>query len=436
MRVAALVLGVLAGLVASLILALGGLDGTSDLGITAERQVQAIHFGLFIVGNLGFFGAALALAAPLAGGVVLVVAALAWAAAALLMRHGADMVLIVPPALLLVAAAVAIVAHFRSPTPARAETADEDDEEDEDSDVEILSPERTERTGLRPSEMMDGEEEVGVPAFASDSSARPGPQARENDWNPRKRPPPPPRAKPAFRPIEEEYEDDEPSGFSRFAMGMTGFLSFGLYAALAGAAILIFWNARNADDQPSAVVAEAPVVSSSEPSSSEPPRLASTEETLTPILTGEPIRDIATNPTAPSTSPSELVAEATTSSEPATFGAVSTGEDGAIPTLSDDFNNAEASLPPVSANPPSIAEEPSSEQPTALGFEASSAPSSEPSAEPATPTSTATTQPTTVPAGMSWPRAVPPTIAAQRMAPGTGPTTVPTQPANFNNTGL
>ncbi len=428
MRVAALVLGVLAGLVASLILALGGLDATADLGVTAERQVQAIHFGLFIVGNLGFFGAALALAAPLAGGIVLIVGALAWAGAALLMRHGPDMVLIVPPALLLLAAAVAIVAHFRSPAPALGETADEDD--DEDSDVEILSPERAERTGLRPSEMMDGDDEVGVPAFASDTAARPGPQPRENEWNPRKRPPPPPRAKPAFRPIEEEYEEDEPSGFSRFAMGMTGFLSFGLYAALAGAAILIFWNARNADDQPSAAVAEASVISSSEPSS-EPPRLPSTEETLTPILTGEPIRDIATNPTAPSTSPSELVAETATSSEPASFGAVSTGDDGSVPTLSDDFENAEASLPPVSANPPSIADEPSSE-PSTL---ASSAASSEPSAEPA-PTSTATTTPSTVPPGMAFPRSVPPTIAAQRMAPGKGPTTVPTQPANFNNTGL
>ena len=57
MRVAALAFGILAGLVASLILALGGLDVAADLGATDARQAQAIRFGLFVIGNLGFFGA-------------------------------------------------------------------------------------------------------------------------------------------------------------------------------------------------------------------------------------------------------------------------------------------------------------------------------------------------------------------------------------------
>lgn len=437
MRVAALALGVLAGLVASLILALGGLDVTADLGIAADaRQAQAIRFGLFLLANLGFFGAALALASPLAGGIFLILGAVAWAGAALLMRHGADLVLITPPALLLLASAFAIIAHFRR--------RPEPEELEDEPEVEILSPERPERSdrveraaeraGLRPSEMMDPEDEVGVPAFAADPQARPGPQPRESDWNPRKRQPPPPRAKPSFRPIEEEY-DEEPSGFSRFAMGLSGFLSFGLYAALAGAAVLIFWNARNAGEQPAAVVAEVPSISSSAPSSEEP-RLASTEETLTPILTGEPIRDVMADPTAPSASPSELVAETATSSEPGTFGAVSM-PDGpvGIPTLSDDFENAEATLPSVSADPPSIEPETSSEEPVPLGFEP---PSNEPSVEPSVEPATTAVVPTVVPEGQSWPRAVPRAIAAQRLAPGTGPTTVVVaQPTTTNNnTGL
>ena len=51
MRVAALAFGILAGLVASLILALGGLDVAADLGATDDRQSQAIRFGLFVIGS-------------------------------------------------------------------------------------------------------------------------------------------------------------------------------------------------------------------------------------------------------------------------------------------------------------------------------------------------------------------------------------------------
>ena len=82
MRVAALAFGILAGLVASLILALGGLDVTAELGAAVDRQSQAIRFGLFVIGNLGIFGAALVLAAPLAGAVFLVLGAIAWVGAA------------------------------------------------------------------------------------------------------------------------------------------------------------------------------------------------------------------------------------------------------------------------------------------------------------------------------------------------------------------
>ena len=426
MRVAALALGVLAGLVASLILALGGLDVAAAVGANADRQAAAIRFGLFLIGNLGIFGAALALAAPLAGAIFLILGAVAWLVAAFVLRQTVDLVLITPPALLLLATVFAIVAHIRRP---RREAEFEDD-----PDVEILGPERSERAAPRPSAMMDDEEEdeeVGVPAFAADSRSGAAPQAaREDEWNPRKRQPPPPRARPAFRPIEEEY-DVEPSGFSRFAMGVSGFLSFGLYAALAGAAVLIFWNARNAGEQPAAVVAEAPVASiSAEPSSSEEPRLASSDETLTPILGGEPIRDVMSTPTAPSTSPSELVAETATSSEP-TFITMPTDEV-TVPTLSDDFVS-EDGLPSLegtspsepSLEIPSLPSEPSSEEPTPVELEPQ-------------PTAASNVAPTVVPEGMAWPRLVPMPIAAQRTAPGTGPTTVRVDPppSNNNSTGL
>ena len=423
MRVAALAFGVLAGLVASLILALGGLDVAADLGATADRQAQAIRFGLFVIGNLGVFGAALVLAVPLAGAVFLLLGAVAWVGAALLMHHTTDLVLIVPPALLLIAAAFGIVAHFRRPRPADLD----------EPDVEIIAPRsaRAQRTDL------DDDEEVGIPAFAAaDAKPEPGVHSAFDDdrlrpqdaeWNPRRRPPPPPRAKPAFRPLEDEY-DDEPSGFSRFALGLSGVLSFGLYAALAGAAVLIVWTLRSQPEPPAVTVADVPSASSRvevAPSSSEELRLSSQEPTLEPILTGEPIRQIETSATAPSTSPSELVAEAPPAAEQNGFGSISM-PDGpvAVPALSDDFRSEDEAtpLPEISSEPPTLPSgesfDPPSSEPAPIELEA-------PQPEP------------TVPAeGQPWPHAVPFALAAQRLAPGTGPTTVATQPANANNTGL
>ena len=51
MRIAALAFGVLAGLVASFILALGGLDA-AELRHLDGRQMQLVTFGLFVVANL------------------------------------------------------------------------------------------------------------------------------------------------------------------------------------------------------------------------------------------------------------------------------------------------------------------------------------------------------------------------------------------------
>ena len=436
MRVAALAFGVLAGLVASLILALGGLDVAADPSSAADRQSQAIRFGLLVIGNLGIFGAALTLAAPLAGGAVLLLGAIAWVGAALLMHHSTDLVLVTPPALLLIAAALAFVAHFRRPHPDESEDADEDDQ--------IVAPARGERSPRPSATIGPDDEEVGIPAFAA-AQARPAPPARsapdgdhlrsrDEDWDPRRRQPPPPRARPAFRPIEEDDDDeaDEASGFSRFAMGISGMLSFGLYAALATALVLVVWNfGRTTSDDPAVAVADATAsteheadTAASAPPATEPPPILSQEPTLEPILTGEPIRQTEATPTAPSASPSELVAAAAPSQEPNTFGAAGLSDGTAtLPMLSDDFAaEEEVPLPTIPSGSPDLAAEATAASPADID----PLPAAEPRPEPTTPAP-----------GQVWPHPVPAAIAAQRLAPGTGPTAVSiSRPANSDNTGL
>jgi hypothetical protein len=430
LRVAALAFGVLAGLVASLILALGGLDVGAELAAAGDRQSQAIRFGLLLIGNLGVFGATLVLASPLAGAIVLVVGALAWVGAALFTHHSTDFVLITPPALLLISAILAGIAHFRRPA-----------KDDEDADVEIIAPARANSEQRRPSDMMDEgeEEEMGLPAFAAEAQPAPsqdyeddslGPQG--DNWNPRRRPAPPPRTKPAFRPIEEEY-DDEPSGFARFALGLSSVLSFGLYAALAGAAVLVMWNLRDSGSQPpSAVVAEAPA--SSAPSSSEvralpslpaAPTLSSeppAAPALAPTLTAE--AEASRETTLPSLSPSSPEATspplAVSAPQPEGFGEVTLGPDG-LPTLSDNFDGAPSDV--SSLEPPAPATEPSVEPPVT---------STEPAVAATEPPQTAS-----VPApGQPFPRLGSVQMAALRQSASPGVTTVarPSPPAN--NTGL
>ena len=114
MRIAALAFGVVAGLVASLILALGGLDAVALAG--DARQLSLIRFGLFIIANFGVLGAGVVLASPLAGTILFILGAIAWFAAALVLRHGPDYVMLVPPALLLVSTIFAVIAHLRRPS--------------------------------------------------------------------------------------------------------------------------------------------------------------------------------------------------------------------------------------------------------------------------------------------------------------------------------
>ena len=80
---------------------------------------------------------------------------------------------------------------------------------------------------------------------------------RNDNWEPVRRRVEPPRTKSVFRSPEEEYDDEE-GGFARGARIISSILSFGLYAALAGAAVLIFWNLRVGEtNHPSATKIEA-----------------------------------------------------------------------------------------------------------------------------------------------------------------------------------
>lgn len=241
MRIAALAFGVVAGLIASLILALGGLDVTAA-ATAPDRQIQITRFALFILANIGVFGAGLVVASPLGGAILFVVGAVCWVIAALLLHHGIDLVLVVPPLLLLMATGFSAAAFFSRasgfnlPPITLGRKREAPDAEDFDD--------------LPPTPVGAGfyASSIGEPAGHEDEPRIDGLDGRDRppvDWTPGKRRAPPPRQKPMFRPPEDdEYEE---SGFSRLARGVSSVLSFGLYAAVGAALLLVFWNARSAD---------------------------------------------------------------------------------------------------------------------------------------------------------------------------------------------
>ncbi|MBI4920349.1 MAG: hypothetical protein HY834_01245 [Devosia nanyangense] len=315
MRSAALAFGVLAGFVASLILALGGLDAGVALQGSGDRQVSLLRFGLFVIANFGVFGAGLVLAAPLAGAILLMLGAVGWVGAALLLRHGPDLVLSTPPALLVIAAIIAVVARLRTP---RATALPDDDQ-----DVIEAEPDAAPRREAP--EPSDFDSMPAVPVTAGFFNAGGAPRAEPSrppdpglrgldqrdqirgpladNWDPRKKKKPPPRQEPMFRPPEgadDEDDGEEEPFFARFGRGATSLLSFGLYAALAGAALLVFWNLRTGEaGHPAVGKAELAVSSSAAPSS---------EPVLAPVLSS------SAEPAVPSAPPSssEPAAEAQT----------------------------------------------------------------------------------------------------------------------------
>jgi hypothetical protein len=458
LRIAALAFGILAGLVASFILALGGLDA-AELGHLDGRQMQLVDFGLFVVANLGVLGAGLVLAAPLAGLVLFVLGAVGWVAAAVVLRHGPDYVMLTPPAILTVAIVLAAVALFRRRSHDR-DVLDDDDDGDERTARE-RAPKRRAALAAVPRRLADEVEEpvddaedrgsvsVGASFFGDSGTAMPlrgampsladeellrglGRSDRQpidqRDWQPVRRRVEPPRQKPMFRPPEDEYDDEE-SGFSQFARVASSILSFGLYAALAASALLIVFNLQQG-------ASERPTATRIETSSAAPAGPA-------PVL-------------APTPAPSEAVAESPAGSASLPPIALAS-EQPAAPVLAGPSGlavPAAGAAAPVIASAPSIpadlrASQPPQQQrqqPFAFpGVVIADGPSLDSAAEPppASDQSSAADVPAadapTAPGATPVPFPMPAAIAAQR-AGGVGPVATPggqrTQPATRTDTGL
>lgn len=305
LRIAALAFGVLAGLVASLILALGGLDVSAGQIAAGDRQAALVRFGLFLIGNLGVFAAALALTAPLAGTILAVLAALAWVIASLLLGHGPDFVLITPPALLLLCAGFGVLAHVQAPRPQSAALfpldLDEAETDSSDSDAEreaalSAAPDAL-AFDVEPDIVRPRSRPVDIEAeFTTLSSS--GPAPADGDWKPGRKRPVPPRATPAFRSPDDEDDDQEEGAVSRLARGAGSLLTFALYGTLAAAAVLVFWSLRSGDSsQPAVAVIDS--ASSSTPVATAP---ASSEPRLVPILPSSSAPPPASVALAPSSS--------------------------------------------------------------------------------------------------------------------------------------
>jgi hypothetical protein len=377
--------------------------------VSGDRQIQLISFALFVVANLGIFGAALVLAAPLAGGIFLIVSAVAWATAAAILKSSLYVIL-TPPALLLVGAALAIVARIRAPRgfemPRRRQTA-------------MAASDGLDMADSRSSQADDGYgvpgARVGAGFFGQGGTAMPlQPQQPDDglgglsqsdqmrsdpgDWRPGSRRPPPPRQKRMFRDDDEEDDEDEESGFSRFARSLSGVLSFGLYAALAGAAVLIIWNVRTGElGRPAAAKVEASsvaVAANIGPQSSAPASPSASAPAAPVLSSAEPGPSVAAaDAQTPPASGQEPVSLVSGIQQNRGLGGVVV-QDGVEPpprTLTAD----------ASSNPESTA---------------SSVPPSSASEQPASDTSTA---PTT---GGLMPFTTPAAMAAERMKPAPKPT--------------
>lgn len=268
MRIAALVFGILAGLVASLILALGGLDPS----VLRGADPRQLSFVLFVVANLGVLGAGVVLAAPLVGLALLIVAALAWIGAAVALHHGPDYVMLTPPVLLLVAAVFAAVALVRGRGRSRDERSSrahaiaiqraamaDGGEEDERDDEEEEDDREDQRGAVR----------VGASFFGEAGTAMPLsgviPRREPADPEPIRRPTERPRQQPVFRVPEDEYDEEE-SGVARLTRVLASILTFGLYAGLAAVVALTAVNMRTSQTARSdAVAGEAALASAAAP---------------------------------------------------------------------------------------------------------------------------------------------------------------------------
>jgi len=185
LRSAALIFGLLAGLLGGVVIALGNLESglatVTELG--SQREFLA-KFIVYAIPNLGLLGAGLTLARPRLGGLLMLVSAAAWLAAAFLAGHGAVFFAALP---FTFAAAGGLVALFARRPP---ET--------------FISPEPQEGTSLVARHWQ------GAPEPRLTPPPRPRRQPAEFRREPAFKPAPLLPPEPVDEPPPPSYEDDPP----------------------------------------------------------------------------------------------------------------------------------------------------------------------------------------------------------------------------------
>ncbi|HWA20339.1 MAG TPA: hypothetical protein VG757_15240 [Devosia sp.] len=351
-RIAALVAGALAGFVASLILALGGLEVTATaFGGLGERQLALARFGLIFIANLSLLGAGVSLALPRAGAILLFLAGAAWAGAALYLGHKTDLVLFGPPGLALLGCIFAIIGDIRARRAARA--------------APMTEPRAENYAAPDPYDVAPTSFRGSTGAVPPLSAREPLAGLSERDFAPSRldgrseRKAAQTTPTPSFRELDEDEEEYEPSLLRRVGGGITNLLSFGLYAAAAASVLLVIYNLYQRDNGTALVTNPTPKSVSSVAEVAPPP-----SSSFAPVLAA-PAPVVVVTPPAPSSSVpppapmSTAIATPTTPSSQAPEPIRVVGEPA-----------PEDAVPAVSAAP-----QPSS---SAVELEPSSQPSSEP----------------------------------------------------------
>lgn len=213
MRSAALIFGLLAGLLGCGVIAFGNLEtGLSAVTALGEHRELIAKFVLYLIPNIGFLGAGLALARPRFGGFFLLLSALAWAGVAFLAGHGAVLFAALPFTFAAAGGLVALFARPREPEPepdtsrgggsiARNRWADDDDSDHPDNGTRYVPPGRR----------LGGTSDLARPAYdepADDDGPDTDPDDDDNrphaGRNGSRALPPPRRAVPEIPPVTDD----------------------------------------------------------------------------------------------------------------------------------------------------------------------------------------------------------------------------------------
>ncbi|MDR3476040.1 MAG: hypothetical protein P4M09_30715 [Devosia sp.] len=139
MRGAALIFGLLGGVLGAGVIAFGNLEsGLAASPVLAGHDALIAKFVLYLIPNLGLLGAGLALVRPKLGGVLMLLCALAWLGVAILAGHGAVLFAALPFTFVAAGALVAFSARRGEAShdlalvePAPGDWQDEEPDEDE-----------------------------------------------------------------------------------------------------------------------------------------------------------------------------------------------------------------------------------------------------------------------------------------------------------------